>query len=634
MAGFVDVLLRGTILVLAGLVLGGVVWTRLVLRAAPSVVPAPATGLALRAVATAAALAALAQLSTVLVALGELGGPEGWPVAAFSETTFARAALMRVGLAVAIVILALRLSRHAAGPLAWHALAAGALALVATSAVLSHAVARVESRALLLLLDAVHQMAAAVWIGGLGHLALYAGFRRRGVRRPTWVGASAARTGRNVGGLFETVAGSDTSRHAVRGSAVSNASSGLTVRVSAVTGVLAPGLAVLDRAVIGDAASGHIRGSVASGDSASDRAVRDPAVPGDSEPACAAPDHAGAEDVGVVRRFSMVAFVSVVVLVVSGVLLTWQYVGEWAGLVGTAYGVMVSSKVVLLAVILALAALNFRAVQGASALGHVRLLRFAEVELGLGITVMFAAASLTSLPPAVDVTADRATVAEVAARFVPAPPRLTSPPVAELIEKAEPLMAPVTRREPIERAWSEYNHHWAGFFVLAMGLLAALERLGVRAARHWPLTLLGLAVFLFLRNDPRAWPLGPAGFWESFWLPDVLQHRTFVVLIVAFGVFEWMVRIGRLPARPWGYVFPLLCAVGGALLLTHSHAMFNLKDEFLTEVTHTPLGILGALAGWGRWLELRLPGAGCGAGWLWILCLAGVGLILVVYREG
>jgi copper resistance protein D len=295
--------------------------------------------------------------------------------------------------------------------------------------------------------------------------------------------------------------------------------------------------------------------------------------------------------------------------------------------------VMVLSKAILLAAILGLAALNFRAVRRASAGLELRLRRLVEVELGLGITVLFAAASLTSLPPAVDVTTDRATVAEVAGRFVPAPPRLSSPPVADLIARAEPLLAPVTRREPVERAWSEYNHHWAGFFVLTMGLLAVLERLGVRAARHWPLVLLGLAAFLFFRNDPRAWPLGPAGFWESLTLPDVLQHRTFVVLIVAFAVFEWMVRTGRLPARPWGYVFPLLCAVGGGLLLTHSHAMFNLKDEFLAEVTHAPIGILGAFVGWGRWLELRLPAAGRGPGWLWTLCLIAVGLILVVYRE-
>jgi len=562
MAGFVDVLLRGAILVLASLVLGGVVWTRLILRAAPGAAPAPATALALRVVAGCAWLVALAQGATMLVALTEVRAGH-WPIAEFLETTFALSALARVALGVVVGVLALRLARRAAGSIAWLALATGAFALVAASAVLSHAVARVESRALLLLLDATHQVAAAVWIGGLGHLTLYAAWK--------FVGAGGASAGRDVGGLFQEVAGSDASGHGVRGSDV----------------------------------VGHF---------GSDR-----------------PDGDG--DTVVVRRFSSVAFGAVVVLVVAGVVLTWQYVGEWAALVGTAYGVMVLSKVIVLLAILALAALNFRAVRGASAGADVRLRRFVEVELGLGITVLFAAASLTSLPPAVDVTTDRATVAEVAGRFVPAPPRLTSPPVAELITRAEPLMAPVTRREPIERAWSEYNHHWAGFFVLTMGLLAALERLGVRAARHWPLVFLGLAAFLFLRNDPRAWPLGPAGFWESLTLPDVLQHRAFVVLIVAFAVFEWMVRTERLPRRPWGHVFPLLCAVGGGMLLTHSHAMFNLKDEFLAEVTHAPLGILGAFAGWGRWLELRLPGSGRGPGWLWTLCLIAVGLILVVYRE-
>ena len=570
MAGFVDVLLRGAILVLASLVLGGVVWTRLILRAAPGAAPAPATALALRVVAGCAWLVALAQSVTMLVALTEVRAGH-WPIAEFLETTFALTALARVALGVVVGVLALRLARRAAGSIAWFALVTGAFALVAASAVLSHAIARVESRALLLLLDATHQLAAAVWIGGLGHLVLYAGWRSE--RQPRSVGAGAAQasgdavrdvvasgasTGRDVGGLLQEVAGSDTSSHEVR----------------------------------------------------------------DSD-----------DDAVVVRRFSSLAFVSVVVLVVAGVVLTWQYVGEWAALVGTAYGVMVLSKVIVLLAILALAALNFRAVRGASAGADVRLRRLVEVELGLGITVLFAAASLTSLPPAVDVTTDRATVAEVAGRFIPAPPRLTSPPVAELIARAEPLMAPVTRREPIERAWSEYNHHWAGFFVLTMGLLAALERLGVRAARHWPLVFLGLATFLFLRNDPRAWPLGPAGFWESFMLPDVLQHRAFVILLVAFAVFEWMVRTERLPSRPWGQVFPLLCAVGGGLLLTHSHAMFNLKDEFLAEVTHAPLGILGAFAGWGRWLELRLPGSGRGPGWLWTLCLIAVGLILVVYRE-
>ena len=588
MAGFVDVLLRGAILVLASLVLGGVVWTCLILRVTPGATPAPATGLALRVVAGCAWLVAVAQSATMFVALAELHAGH-WPIAEFLETTFALTALARVALGVVVGVLALRLARHAAGATAWLALATGALALVAASAVLSHAVARVDSRALLLLLDATHQVAAAVWIGGLGHLTLYAAWMSS--RHARSVGAGGASTGR----------GFDTSGHALRAVGAGGASTGRGVGglFQEVAGADTAGRAVRDSDVVGHFGSGQPSG----------------------------------DDAVVVRRFSNLAFGSVVVLVVAGGVLTWQYVGEWAALVGTAYGVMVLSKVIVLLAILALAALNLKAVRGASAGADIRLRRFVEVELGLGITVLFAAASLTSLPPAVDVTTDRATVAEVAGRFAPAPPRLTSPPVAELIARAEPLMAPVTRREPIERAWSEYNHHWAGFFVLTMGVLAALERLGMRAARHWPLVFLGLATFLFLRNDPRAWPLGPAGFWESFMLPDVLQHRAFVVLIVAFAVFEWMVRTERLAPRPWGHVFPLMCAVGGALLLTHSHAMFNLKAEFLAEVTHAPLGILGAFAGWGRWLELRLPGSGRGPGWLWTLCLIAVGLILVVYRE-
>ena len=53
-------------------------------------------------------------------------------------------------------------------------------------------------------------------------------------------------------------------------------------------------------------------------------------------------------------------------------------------------------------------------------------------------------------------------------------------------------------------------------------------------------------------------------------------------------------------------VFPLLCAAGGTLLLTHSHAIANVKDQLLIELTHTPLAIAGIAAGWARWLEIRL----------------------------
>ena len=356
--------------------------------------------------------------------------------------------------------------------------------------------------------------------------------------------------------------------------------------------------------------------------------------------------------VRVLARFSAVAIVSLVLVLGPGIGLTWSYVGSWDGLIGTGYGVMVLTKVALLVCAMLLGGLNFLILRqggrqggrrggrrgggdrGAAAVA-ARVPAFIEAEVGLGITLLLAAASLTSLPPSVDVVADRATPAEVAARFRPAMPRITSPPVAELLAAAAPIDDTLARRQPEEYAWSEYNHHAAGFFVFLMGVLALADRAGwVRWARHWPLLFLGLAAFLFVRNDPRAWPLGPAGFWESMVLPDVLQHRLVVVLVIALAVFEWMVRAGRL-TRPGGrLVFPLLCAAGGGLLLTHSHAMFNLKSEFLTEVSHAPMGLFGVIMAWGRWLEVRLPRADARIpGWIWAGAMTIIGLILLVYRE-
>src|SRR5216683_4194590 len=352
--------------------------------------------------------------------------------------------------------------------------------------------------------------------------------------------------------------------------------------------------------------------------------------------------------VRVLARFSAVAIAALVLVLGPGIYLSISYVrgwggggwggGGWGGLVGTGYGVMVLTKVALLGCALVLGGLNFLILRwgepGAGAVAG-RVPAFIEAEVGLGLTLLLAAASLTSRPPSVDVVADRATPAEVAARFRPAMPRLSSPPIAQLLAAAAPMEDTLAKRQPEEYAWSEYNHHAAGFFVFTMGLLALLDQTGrARWARHWPLGFLGLAAFLFVRNDPRAWPLRPAGFWESMVLPDVLQHRLVVLLVVALAVFEWMVRSGRL-TRPGGrLVFPVLCASGGALLLTHSHAMFNLKTEFLTEVSHAPMGLLGVVMAWGRWLEVRLPAADRRIpGWIWAACMTAIGLILLVYRE-
>ncbi len=514
MAAFADVILRGLALSGQAIAIGGVLFALLVLS------PSRPSSRVWLVVALAAASVAVAQSLALGVLIAALGSGSSFSVRDLVPTVFVRASLVKILASVALLGAALAVRRRPRVGLWWAVLLGSAVTLVVSAAFLSHGVARLDRRAALMTLDALHQLAAGAWIGGLVHLTIVA---------------------------FPT---------------------------------------------------------------------REEGVP----PA-------------LLQRFSTMACSAVAVLIAAGVGLTFGYVDGIEALLGTAYGVMVLTKAVILCGLLVLGAANFFAIRrlpDTPVASRRRLRRFVEVELGLGITVLFAAASLTSLPPAVDVVADRAGLGEVMTQFTPQWPRLTSPTIDQL-----PVDDPNAPRTDADRAWSEYNHHVSGLFVLAMGLLAILHVSGVaRWARHWPLVLLGLAAFMLVRNDPGAWPLGPQGFWASMAEPTVLQHRVFVLLVVVFGVFEWMVRTGRITSSGAGLVFPLLCAVGGGLLLTHSHASLNLKSEFLLEVTHAPLGVLGVAIGWARWLELRLAAPDDRMpGRIWASALAVFGVLLLFYRE-
>ena len=535
--GFLSVLFRGATLTFQSLAIGGIVFLIFVVRRAKED-SRTVQQACLRWIRRSALLLAVTQISYVLANSMILMQSADMSLREVAGANFVLAGA--VGIASAFTVIALTAVRRSSG---YTALLLPAVAIMASSVMTSHSVARLDYRVPLVAFTALHQAATASWLGGLAYLLI---------------------------------------------------------------------------------------------------AIRRAATPDFARQLSA--------------RFSQLALASVAMLASAGLVLGFAYVGSFKAVYGTSYGAMVATKVLLFGLLLFLGALNFQLVRrGPASSILASLKRFGEAEIGIGITVILTAASLTSLPPAADLTHDRVTAPEIFARMSPRTPRFASPSVQELpedvyaaqkkafevgslsTESYVPGQTGTRPNTPAEKAWSEYNHHWAGIVVLVVGLLALGAQAGQASwARNWPLAFFGLSAFLFLRSDPETWPLGPVGFWATLADPEVLLHRFFAVLVIALAIFEWRVQTGGVTSGRARLVFPVLIAVSGALLLTHSHSLGNLKEEVLAELSHIPLAILAVTAGWSRWLELRLPAENQTrnvVARLWPLCIALIGVVLLNYRE-
>ncbi|HMK15005.1 MAG TPA: CopD family protein [Burkholderiales bacterium] len=476
------------------------------------------------------ALLAVAQILGLLMEPWALADESGvWPIAAFFSTGFAHAGMIHVAFAVALTISGVWLIKQPASRVAWSAAIAAAISLMVSGAWLVHAVGRLESTVPLMVMTVLHQLGAAIWVGGIIHLLGLWRLTRRSAS-PLWPRALA--------------------------------------------------------------------------------------------------------------RFSPLAVLGVVSLTLCGIYLWWSFIGDWEGLIGTAYGVMVLTKVALLLAALALGAMNFFLTRRWLRLGDTqgigtRVPPFVEAEFNIVIIILLVAAALTSLPPSIDVTAEKATPAEVWSALKPGIPRLIPPPRQEYLASSTSSFDVFALQNDFDKRQSEFNHNVSGLLVLIVGLAALLDRTGKFPwARNWPLLFLLVGVFLVLVGEPNGWPLGYEGFWETMVIPSVIQHRLATAVVIGLALFEWRVRIGGLAETRWRYAFPVLCITGGALLLTHSHTLLTIKYQFLIEVSHSLLGFLAVMMGVGRLLELRLPSpANRLPGWLWAISLVLTGFVLLFYRE-
>jgi len=341
-------------------------------------------------------------------------------------------------------------------------------------------------------------------------------------------------------------------------------------------------------------------------------------------------------------RFSPIGMVAVLGILASGLPIALYYFDTWNAFIGTGYGNLLLVKILMLIIALGFAMLNRQAVHDYFLTSNThninyRVPYYIEAETLVLITLLFTAASLASQPPAIDIPHLTATWQEVLHAFAPHFPRITSPTHDALIAGEAGRIA-IVGQVPSEAAtaWSDYNHNISGIFLTVMSVFAMLSyKKEYTWAKYWPLGFMLLGVFLFFRSDAETWPLGPIGFWDStFNNGEVLQHRIATLLVFMLGLMEIKARLSNDPNSKLPYVFPILSAFGGLMLLAHSHVGFEPKTTFLIQVGHTLMGLFSLILACGRWLELKLDSPGKEiAGFISVFALFQIGIILMFYRE-
>jgi hypothetical protein len=190
---------------------------------------------------------------------------------------------------------------------------------------------------------------------------------------------------------------------------------------------------------------------------------------------------------------------------------------------------------------------------------------------------------------------------------------------------------------------SEFNHHLAGFFVIVAGIFILFQSNLAKkwpAARFvWPACFLLAGLFVLVWSDTELWPFGHRQWLEA--LQDnreVLQHKTFALLLLLLGAIEWQKARGVLKSAWSNWVFPAVAMIGSMLLLFHQHeggmvgehhmeTMQRIKNEHMSYLLiGLGIGVTNGLSG------LRTPIARiCSK--VWPALMVTLGVLLMLYKE-
>lgn len=145
-------------------------------------------------------------------------------------------------------------------------------------------------------------------------------------------------------------------------------------------------------------------------------------------------------------------------------------------------------------------------------------------------------------------------------------------------------------------ACSEFNHRFAGLFVLLIGLAelgyALRYQLPFWTRLVLPSALGVIGAYLLIWSDHEAWPIGSLGFAQTFFGQDqeIIQHKFYGVFGTTAAVSETLRRIGWAQHPAWAAPLLFLGLVGALVLFFHSHGN---HPNLTIELHHALLGSLG-----------------------------------------
>lgn len=190
-------------------------------------------------------------------------------------------------------------------------------------------------------------------------------------------------------------------------------------------------------------------------------------------------------------------------------------------------------------------------------------------------------------------------------------------------------------------AYSEFNHHLAGIFLLLIGLSEIRQALGWPAL-VWTRFLLPGAltvggIFLLVWSDHDSWPIGSLTFTQTYFGGDaeILQHKAYGILAVTVGTVELLRRLGWFAHAAWMVPLPLFAIVGGLMLFSHSHG--DHPGAHRIALHHAIMGTMAITAGSSKlvsgWRGPQLMRERSYWELLWASLVLVIGLQLLIYSE-